>query len=290
MRHNVAHQSPHITEKAARVVSNASVQLNSLAGRSCNNSRVGHWVGGVMQQQSVLIVDGGLLFRDGLSALLGGTSFVVRDEVATTAALRLNERVPALPDVVLLDASGHNEDIAGSLEVLRKHYPQAHLVVLSATVSTNILGQAFGAGASGYLLKDISSGALIECLNLVVMGEKVFPTTLADLLVHAGTDVRESEPNPSQSGGEPVTRREWQILDCLVDGDPNKRIAQKLAITEATVKVHLRTLLRKLGVRNRTQAAIWKMHHTPPTMHGSLRPERAAKMTTEPPSGPVRAA
>jgi two-component system nitrate/nitrite response regulator NarL len=116
------------------------------------------------------------------------------------------------------------------------------------------LRDAMNAGANGYLMKDVSPEALIQSLELVIMGEKVFPTNLASMLL----DMSAITPQHSIRGLSP---REQEILQSLVTGASNKLIAIKLGITEATVKVHLKTLLRKIDVNNRTQAAIWAMNN-----------------------------
>ena len=95
---------------------------------------------------------------------------------------------------------------------------------------------------------------LIQSLQLILLGEKVFPTTLASMLL----DMTAAGPQHSVRGLSP---REREILQLLVTGASNKLIATRLGITEATVKVHLKTLLRKIDVNNRTQAAIWAMNN-----------------------------
>ena len=96
--------------------------------------------------------------------------------------------------------------------------------------------------------------ALIQSLQLVTLGEKVFPTNLATMLLDMNA------PGPQHSIGG-LSPREQEILQALVTGASNKLIAIRLGITEATVKVHLKTLLRKIDVNNRTQAAIWAMNN-----------------------------
>jgi two-component system nitrate/nitrite response regulator NarL len=113
------------------------------------------------------------------------------------------------------------------------------------------------AGLDGYLLSDLSPAALVQSLQLVLLGEKVFPTSLAALLVSGLTDNVVTMPG----GGRGLSEREGQILRFLVHGESNKMIANHLGITEATVKVHLKTVLRKIGALNRTQAAIWALNN-----------------------------
>ncbi|MBX6324075.1 MAG: response regulator transcription factor, partial [Rhodospirillaceae bacterium] len=217
-----------------------------------------------MQTQSILVVNGGMLFRDGLARMLSGTRFVVQPEATTIAALRLRGSAWPPPDLILLDCSGRDEESEPAIEALRTHFPNARIVLLSTLVTRTSLSRAFAAGASGYLLKDISCEALVECLTLVTMGEKVFPTRLAEILTDTEEAAQACMPATPLDDGEPLSPREWQILRCLVDGDSNKLIAKKLAITEATVKVHLKGALRKIKARNRTQAAVWVLNRARP--------------------------
>ena len=118
----------------------------------------------------------------------------------------------------------------------------------------------FGAGADGYLLKSITASALIESLRLVALGEKVFPSMLTDFLGAMRAN-QSSTGERVRVGDIALSQRELDIIRGLADGHSNKAIAKELAITEATVKVHLKTVLRKLGATNRTQVAIWAVQH-----------------------------
>ena len=108
----------------------------------------------------------------------------------------------------------------------------------------------------GYLLSDISTDALSYSLQLVMLGEKVFPTQMASFWTQ--TPMR-SGASASKAIASKLSNRESEILHCLVDGSSNKAIARRLDITESTVKVHMKSLLRKINAANRTQAAIWGM-------------------------------
>ncbi len=100
--------------------------------------------------------------------------------------------------------------------------------------------------------------ALTESLRLVMMGEKVFPTDLSELLLRNNP---QKAPMPGPGERQGLTEREMQILCCLIKGQSNKMIAIHFNITEATVKVHLKSLLRKINASNRTQAAIWALNN-----------------------------
>jgi two-component system nitrate/nitrite response regulator NarL len=158
-------------------------------------------------------------------------------------------------DLILVDVQD-TDAVKGTIEALRAAAPNARIVHLTTGVDTRRLRAALEAGADGYLTKDRSAEALTEALRLVMLGEKVFPSDLAALLTQNPTmGVAPNFPHRA------LSQREEQILRCLVRGESNKQIAIRLNITEATVKVHLKSLLRKIACSNRTQAAIWAMNH-----------------------------
>jgi two-component system nitrate/nitrite response regulator NarL len=144
--------------------------------------------------------------------------------------------------------------ITDEIRHLKSLQPAAFVVLLADTVEHSELAASFAGGVDGYLLKEISPEALLESLNLVVLGEKVFPSQLALLL--GGKNWARAQTKDVQ-----LSHRELQIVEWLIDGCSNKIIATKLSITEATVKVHVKTILKKIGAQNRTQAAIWALQN-----------------------------
>ena len=144
------------------------------------------------------------------------------------------------------------------LRICGKILPDAKVVVLTEMLCSQTLAACLGAGAHGYLIKDISVEALLQSLRLVELGEKVFPTHLAALLVNG---MMASTAPARQVSSHGLSEREGQVLQCLVQGGTNKMIANRLGITEATIKVHMKSLLRKINASNRTQAAIWALNH-----------------------------
>jgi two-component system nitrate/nitrite response regulator NarL len=199
-----------------------------------------------------ILIEPNRLFRQGLKHLLSGTCFEVGAEFNTVELVLEAGATGAAPDLVI---SGQPVKDEADLRVLREVFPTARIVVLADDLSVEALRAAMGGGADGFLIKSVSPEALIQSLQLVLLGEKVFPTNLASMLLDLS-----SAPSPLNSI-RGMTPRENEILQALVTGASNKVIAYKLGITEATVKVHLKTLLRKIDVNNRTQAAIWAMNN-----------------------------
>jgi len=211
-----------------------------------------------MDAINVFLIDANKLFREGMKRLFEGTPFNVVGEAGS-----LREGLSTLgtgqnPDLILIDLpSGADEEVE-AMRALRENHPSIRIVILTNDLETRRLSAALGAGAGGYLLKDIACEALMQSLKLVMMGEKVFPTHLAELLVSGRTEDMGAELPTRRKG---LSQREVQILRCLLNGNSNKMIANHLSITEATVKVHLKSLLRKINASNRTQAAIWALNN-----------------------------
>jgi two-component system nitrate/nitrite response regulator NarL len=205
-----------------------------------------------------LLVEDSRLFREGMKLILAESPYDVQGEAdcLEDAVALVNEGLA--PSLLLLD---FREDDAEDFEYIRRlrtTLPSAHIVVLTKDVSTSKLTKALEVGCDAYLLKDMSPEALIQSLTLTMLGEKVFPTNLAQLLIEGRLGAGAGQATAKSSfAANGLSEREMQILRCLVNGDPNKVIANRLKITEATVKVHLKGLLRKISVSNRTQAAIW---------------------------------
>ncbi|HEY0835313.1 MAG TPA: response regulator transcription factor [Azospirillum sp.] len=212
-----------------------------------------------MDPVNVFLIDSNKLFREGMKRLFESSPFRVLGEAGN-----LREGVPAVqsagvrPSLILIDlASGGDEEVE-AMRGLRAQFPEIRIVILTSDLCTRRLSGALGAGADGYLMKDIACEALMQSLRLVMMGEKVFPTHLAELLVSGRAEEIGAEVPARRKG---LSQREVQILRCLLNGNSNKMIANHLNITEATVKVHLKSLLRKINASNRTQAAIWALNN-----------------------------
>ncbi|MCW2247585.1 two-component system nitrate/nitrite response regulator NarL [Azospirillum fermentarium] len=212
-----------------------------------------------MDPVNVFLIDSNKLFREGMKRLFDASSFRVMGEAGSLSeGLGLIETAPEKPGLILIDLAGGGEEDVDGMRALRARFPEIRTVILTSDLCTRRLSAALGAGADGYLMKNIACEALMQSLRLVMMGEKVLPTHLAELLVSGKTDELATEVPTRRKG---LSQREIQILKCLLNGNSNKMIANHLNITEATVKVHLKSLLRKINASNRTQAAIWALNN-----------------------------
>jgi two-component system, NarL family, nitrate/nitrite response regulator NarL len=211
--------------------------------------------GALVEHTVVWLVDAHPLLRSGLRSQLDGKGFQIAAEAATVDEITLSASDGPAPNIIIMDfAQG-----ADAVAVLKSSQPQARTVVFAESAELSHLADMFSAGADGYLLKSITPSALIESLRLVALGEKVFPSMLTDFL--GAMRANQSGSERVRVGDIPLSQREIDIIRRLADGHSNKAIAKELSITEATVKVHLKTVLRKLGATNRTQVAIWAVQH-----------------------------
>lgn len=199
---------------------------------------------------TVTLIGASGLQRGGLRHLLAEEGFTVVAEATSAQALP-----GASADVIVYDATGAPR-VGDDVRALRALHPDSRVVLLADAISASLLRGALEAGADGCLSADTSSRALAEWLHFTLAGGKAFPRDLASILAQG---MAPSETK--QAAGRPLSAREKDILHGLLCGRSNKRIANDLGITEATVKVHLKTLLRKINVANRTQAAIWAMNN-----------------------------
>jgi len=213
----------------------------------------------MMRTSTLLLAGPNKLSRVCLKSLFEDSSFTVIGEVSDIAMINsgaLPDPDPDPdPDIVLFEIAGDSKIVLDALERLNANYPDTPIVVLSDRVCMATLVACFSAGARGFLTKDILPGALLRSLELAVLGETVFPAYLAGILVGG---IWESMPPRAVTGNAcGLSGREMETVQCLLHGESNKQIARRLRVTEATIKVHMKSAMRKIKANNRTQAAIW---------------------------------
>jgi len=211
-----------------------------------------------MSQSSLFLIGGTGLFRRGLNSFLQNSDFAITAEYDTVDACVAAADGDSMPELIVFISSGGVEETRQAIEDLNDRFDDASLIVLSADLSVDELAASLRAGARGYLLNSISKEAMVHSLTLIQLGETVFPSGLARAWTSGGLSAKRSVAD--RALGRDLTRRETEILDCLTGGASNKQIARDLGITEATVKIHMKSLIRKIGVTNRTQAALWAIN------------------------------
>jgi NarL family two-component system response regulator LiaR len=204
----------------------------------------------VAESISVLLVDDHAVVREGLRSLLevqDGIE-VVGEAVDGEAAVR--EAEARRPDVVLMDLVMPRLDGVGAMRELRRRLPSARVIVLTSFADDDRLLPAIQAGAAGYLLKDADPREVVRAVRAAHRGDALLDPSVAARLVDAIAQPPGTEPS------ERLTPREQQVLAQIARGLPNKLIARELGISEKTVKTHVGHVLAKLGVSDRTQAAL----------------------------------
>lgn len=209
---------------------------------------------------SAVVVGKNSLAREGLRRILAEENFSVQASVESGTSFLLANADDESPNLFILDNST-TDHLESELEALNTSFPKSRTVVLSDQFDLDEVVDAFKFGVDGYIVKEISCEALMKSLRLVAMGEKVMPSQLAKHL--SGMEERSQAPqlarNPDVS--RILSDREITTLRYLLVGHANKVIARRLEISEATVKVYVKAILRKLRVSNRTQAAIWAFNN-----------------------------
>jgi NarL family two-component system response regulator LiaR len=196
----------------------------------------------------VLVVDDHAVVREGLRAFLDlqeGIE-VAGDAADGLEAVTLAERLR--PDVVLMDLVMPELDGLGAMRLLRERVPAARVIVLTSYLDDDTLMPALRAGAAGYVLKNAEPQEVARAVRVAHAGEALLDPAVAARLVESLTG--EQEPL------DRLTPREREVLELVGRGFPNKRIAQELRLSEKTVKTHVGHVLAKLGVTDRTQAAV----------------------------------
>ena len=206
------------------------------------------------------------LFRAGLKHILADTKFQVEIEASAVGELQFRGMDDGCDDkLVIIRKPADIKEIEQEIIQLNQPQKSCRIIILAGSMVTEQMAIGFASGADGYLLEDISGEALLESLNLVMLGEKVFPSQLAAMLT--GEMMARNSVRCAAFHDDLLSERELDIVQLLANGMPNKVIARDLEISEATVKVHLKSILKKLNVANRTQAAIWALNNglTPPS-------------------------
>lgn len=215
-----------------------------------------------MNNTKVLLIDAHELSREGLKLLLRSDSYDIIGATRSLDEARAAIAEGLRPDLVLF-VLGHlgAHDSAAALQQIRAGFSAFKFVIITAQGSPSLSARCIEAGVNGCLLGDMSTSALTQSLRLIMLGQEIFPAP-AGVLPVEGTSHAPRDVGPGVAlAGRSLSGREGEILGKLLLGHSNKMIARELVISEATVKVHLKALLRKLKARNRTQAAIWAIEN-----------------------------
>ncbi|KRR06324.1 hypothetical protein CQ12_40985 [Bradyrhizobium jicamae] len=231
---------------------------------------------------ATFIVGKSVLIREGIARILSAANFRTLASVSSVDDLSPN-KLQSHPSLVLIVHSGDDfESAVEQIELLKERHPKARIAVVADHYRLDEMVSAFRAGASGYFIDVMTCDVFVKSIELVMMGETIFPPAfMSSILDSEGDHFAKAEPRNGNDRAiafttdritQQLSPREKSIMECLIAGDSNKSIARKIDIAEATVKVHVKAILRKIRVQNRTQAAIWGMNNgslVRPTNDGS---------------------
>jgi DNA-binding NarL/FixJ family response regulator len=204
----------------------------------------------------VLLVDDHVLFRKGVAAALAPHPDieVVGEAGDGLEAIALARQ--AMPDVVLMDIAMPRCDGLQATRLIKREIPHVKIVILTVSDDDQDLFEAIKCGAQGYLIKDLKARQLYDALRVIARGEAPLSGLLAAKILQEFQQPTAPLAQAPEVEG-PLTAREIEVLELVVEGRSNSEIAAALVISESTVKNHLRNILEKLHLRNRIQAAVY---------------------------------
>jgi two-component system nitrate/nitrite response regulator NarL len=220
----------------------------------------------------IVLIGPSALLREGLARILGAANF----RVVASASCIDDLVATALPQhrstLLIIDAGGDLNAAIRQFEVFKERHPTGRIAILADQNQPSDIVSAFRAGANAFFFKVGPCDTFIKSLELVMLGETILPAAILSMILDRRDDnddhecevavqhVRKAAGDYLQAESRDMPRlsvRERCILNYLIAGDSNKVIARKIDIADATVKVHVKAILRKIRVQNRTQAAIW---------------------------------
>lgn len=200
----------------------------------------------------VVLAEDHVMVRAGIERLLAGAPDIEIVGLAANGREAVDTAREQRPDVVVMDLSMPELDGVAATRELRASVPEVRVLVLTSFMDTHRIVDAVDAGAVGYLLKDAEPDELLRAVRAVARGEMPLDPRVTRALVER----RESVPTADE-----LTEREQEVLGLVAEGLTNKLIARRLGISEKTVKAHLTRVFGRIGVSDRTQAALWARDH-----------------------------
>ena len=228
------------------------------------------------------------LFREGLAKILHSANFRITASVSCAEDLLPGKGLPRQLLFLIFHIDDEFDAAIKQIELIRDRYPGENIGIVTDRYRLEELALAFRSGANGYFVDAMTSDVFIKSLELMMMGETVFPPKFRSFFLNAESHQSDAA-SPYDRNNEAIVSdardsvlaqlspREQTILRCLIEGDSNKSIGRKFGIAEATVKVHVKAILRKIRVHNRTQAAIWWINNGTPAQQVAYEPGQANK-------------
>jgi DNA-binding NarL/FixJ family response regulator len=204
----------------------------------------------------VLVVDRRPIFREALASLLEGKAGIEVVGTCGKAAEAIDKTRQLRPDIVLMDTELKGNGCVEATRRIRELVPETRILVLTHSEEHRDLFATIEAGAVGYVSKDVTLDCLVRAINLVAEGGVIISPPLAAKMLEEVTSLGHARETKLAAKELKLSSREREVLDLIANGATNKQIADKLFITENTVKAHLRNIMEKLHVHTRLQAAL----------------------------------
>ena len=224
------------------------------------------------QSFATILVGRSILLREGLARILRAENFRILASVSCIDDLLPRKHQPHRQLFLVVHTGDDFDAAVEQIELFRDQHPGGRIAIVADHYRLVEMVSAFRVGANGYFADVMTCDVFIKSIELMMMGETIFPPAFLSSVLVAESDHLSEAVSLNQNNqailvtaehtiAPQLSPREKSILHCLIEGDSNKSIARKIDIAEATVKVHVKAILRKIRVQNRTQAAIWGMNN-----------------------------
>jgi DNA-binding NarL/FixJ family response regulator len=221
---------------------------------------------------ATVLIGKSVLIKEGIARILRAANFRTSASVSCADEFSPGTLQPHQLLFLIVHTGDDFDVVLEQIALLRENHPSGRIAIVADHYRLDELVSAFRAGANGYFVDVMTCDVFIKSIELVMLGETIFPPAFLSFVLDPGSDHIGKAVPRGESEQAIIVRtedtiapqlspRERSILHCLIEGDSNKSIARKIDIAEATVKVHVKAILRKIRVQNRTQAAIWGMNN-----------------------------
>ena len=209
----------------------------------------------------VLLVDDQSIVREGIRSMLSLEPDIQVVGEAENGAQAVAQVRRLKPDIVLMDVRMPGMDGLTALAQLKQFAPRTSVIMLTLYDNTDYLFQAISSGAAGYILKDASREELVRAVRITAEGGAIVAPSLMPELLRRMGQMRPPLTLSAPPLVEKLSERELEVLRLVAEGQTNQEIAEKLVLSPTTVKTHVQNILQKLGVSDRTQAAVYAVRH-----------------------------
>lgn len=209
----------------------------------------------------VLLVDDQSIVREGIRSMLSLEPDIQVVGEAENGAQAVTQVRRLMPDIVLMDVRMPGMDGLTALARLKQFAPRTSVIMLTLYDNTDYLFQAISSGAAGYILKDASRDELVRAVRIIAEGGAIIAPSLMPELLRRMGQMRPSLAVSAPPLVEKLSERELEVLRLVAEGQTNQEIAEKLILSPTTVKTHVQNILQKLGVSDRTQAAVYAVRY-----------------------------